>query len=345
MKKALFPLLAAVIAASAFGLGEASEYAVAAGDNLEVTVYDHPDLATTARVDDKGFILFPLIGRVYVGGLTVSRIADVIKVRLADGWVVDPQVTVFIREYRSIKVAVMGQVRTPGLFSVKAGTTFLEVLSRAGGITDEAGATATVARTAPGAGGGREMTVNLDRLIGQGDASLDLTLLDGDSIYVSQADFFSVSGEVRRPDRYRLEEGTTLEVALAAAGGRTDNAYREGIVVTRRTEGGPVDLEAGSAEKGLSMEILSGDRIHVPGKSASRFYVTGEVARPGTFPYEESLTVIKAVTRAGGFTEKASKGRIEIRREVEGEMKVIKKAGEDEPVLPEDVIVVPESFF
>jgi polysaccharide export outer membrane protein len=210
----------------------------------------------------------------------------------------------------------------------------------AGGLTSGAGDRAAVTRVT-----GRQQTVDIDlvRLLEAGDASHDIPLLDGDSIYVEEASFFAVSGEVRNPGRYRFRDGITLEEALAMAGGLTDNASREGIVLTRETQEGTVDLETGSWEGDVG--VLQGDRIHVSRRKSRVFYVTGEVGRPGSYSHEENLTVLKAITKAGGFSERASRGRVQIRRETDGGTKVLKKVGNDDPVLPEDVIVVPESFF
>lgn len=74
------------------------------------------------------------------------------------------------------------------------------------------------------------------------------------------------------------------------------------------------------------------------------FFVSGEVNRPGGYAYEDGLTVLKAVTLAGGFTDKAAPGRIKIKRLRENEEQTISVKLKD-PVYPDDIIVVPESFF
>jgi protein involved in polysaccharide export with SLBB domain len=74
------------------------------------------------------------------------------------------------------------------------------------------------------------------------------------------------------------------------------------------------------------------------------FFVSGEVKSPGGYPFEEGLTVLKAVTLAGGFTDKAAPGRIKIKRLRENDEVTI-SANLKDPVHPDDIIVVPESFF
>jgi len=90
-----------------------------------------------------------------------------------------------------------------------------------------------------------------------------------------------------------------------------------------------------------NLEIKNGDTIYVP---SLVFYVTGEVKNPARYPYEENITVLMAVTTAGGFTDKASSGRIYIIRE-EGGVKNKIKVKLDDSIAPGDTIVVPESWF
>ena len=71
----------------------------------------------------------------------------------------------------------------------------------------------------------------------------------------------------------------------------------------------------------------------------------GEIKKPDAYKYSEGTTVVKAITMAGGFTDKASKGKVKIIRKIGGKEEVLEKVKMDETVLPDDVIVVPESFF
>ena len=243
----------------------AQDYIVGEGDVLKITVYDHDDLTTTARISGDGAINFPLIGQVEVKGLTLSQITRKISELLADGYIVDPQVNIFIQEFRSKKAFVMGEVNKPGLHVLHGNTTFLELLSEAGGLTKDAGDKAIIKRK-PNFSDKNEdvITIDLKSLLEKGDQSLDVPIMDSDSIYITKAGVFYVTGEVKRPDAYKYDEGTT---------------------------------------------------------------------------------VIKAITMGGGFTDKASKGRVKIIRKVNGKEEAIEKVKMDEPILPDDVIVVPESFF
>jgi len=112
------------------------DYAIGEGDLLKVTVYDNPDLATEARVND-GRITFPLIGEIFVNDLTVSDVEKKITALLTDGYLKKPHVSVTILEYGK-KVYVNGEVRNPGAYKITKGLTVLKAITIAGGFTMKA---------------------------------------------------------------------------------------------------------------------------------------------------------------------------------------------------------------
>jgi polysaccharide export outer membrane protein len=324
------------------GGGAAEEYLVGEGDILRISVYGHDDLTTEVRVSGEGTISFPLIEDVAVGGKTVAEIADVVTQGLADGFIIDPQVSVFVSEFRSMSVTIMGNVRNPGLYELHGQTTFLELLSKAGGLSDEAGDRATIKRKGSTPGTGGVIAVDLRRLVREGDTNLDVIIVDGDNIYVGEAELFYITGEVRKPASYRLEGATSVAKAITLAGGVTSKADREQVLLIRGDDNSEETVDSAS---GRAREVLirRGDTIYVP--EAGLFYVTGEVEKPGSFPWEQGTTVIKAAARAGGFTDKAAEGRTRIVRVVDGEETVLRDVDPDDAVLPGDVVIVPESFF
>ncbi len=96
--------------------------------------------------------------------------------------------------------------------------------------------------------------------------------------------------------------------------------------------------------KRLADGYLKDPRVVIYITKYRNFFVSGEVKNPGAYPYENGLTVLKAVTLAGGFTNKAAEGRIQIKR-MKGKEEETVRVKLDDPVFPDDVIVVPESFF
>lgn len=234
-------------------------YQLGDGDVLRISIYSHPDLDTVARVS-AGAVNIPLVGTIKIGGLTVEQAGEKIAGLLAEGYLVNPHVTVFVQEFRSNRVTIMGQVNNPGLYELSGATTILELISKAGGLTAHYGEIVTVHRRTNESAEEKVMTVNLKRLVEEGDATLDLPIHDGDNVVVSQAGVFYVTGEVRRPDAYKLEDGITVLMAITKAGGFTASAARKQVKIIRTIEGREQVMER------VSMQELmqAGDVMVVP---------------------------------------------------------------------------------
>jgi len=238
--------------------GYCQDYVVGERDVLKITVYDQPDLTTVGRVSGEGTIFFPFLGEVKVKGLTLPQIAARLSSQLADGYIVNPQVSVYIEEYRSRKVLLIGEVVRPGPYELTGPTTLIELLSRAGPLSSNAGDEAIIKRKQPG--GEQAIKIDLGRLIEKGDTSIDLVLQDGDSIYIPKAGVFYVHGEVKSPNVYKYKEGLTVIKAITMAGGFTDIASPKRIRITRKENGKEVTLE----KVGFDELVKADDVIVVP---------------------------------------------------------------------------------
>ena len=338
-------VLCACAAALAPAPAGSEEYLLGEGDILQITVFGHADLTTTVRVPPEGSVRFPLIGSIGAAGLTAGQLAAAITAGLADGFIVDPQVTVAVQEYRMKQAGIVGRVNRPGQYDFRGRLTFLELLSRAGGLAADAGAQAFVRRQAAPGAPATELTVDLKALVRRGDLSGDIEIRDGDIATVPEAGSFFLTGEVRRPGELRFEEGMSVMRAITLAGGFSERAVTDRVTVLRaegeRERMLELDLAAASAEGSLRR----GDIIVVAAARAEVCYVTGEVKNAGAYPCGRETDVLKAVTLAGGFTDAAAKGKIRIVRRVGGQEQVRERVGLEEPVLANDVLVVPKSFF
>jgi polysaccharide export outer membrane protein len=324
----------------------AEEYAVGAGDILQITVFDHPDLQTTAQVSREGQIRFPLIGQVPVKGLSVPQVVEALTAALANGYLIDPQVSVTVQEFRKNKSSVIGKVNRPGQYEFQGHMTFLELLSRAGGLAPDAGSQAVIRRkSASEAIRAGDLVIDLKALIAEGDTYRDIEILDGDTVTVTEAGTVFLTGEVRRPGEYRFEEGMTLIRALTLAGGFTERAAADQVRIIRSEEGREVVIDVSASPAGLEQPVRRSDVVVVKVARAEVCYVTGEVKNAGAYRCEKDTSVLKAVTLAGGFTDAAAKGKIRIIRRVGGQEQVREKVGLDEVVAPDDVIIVPKTFF
>jgi len=108
------------------------------GDVFEVRIYGEKGLSGVHRMADDGSIDFPLIGRVDANGLTPREIGAQIVERLRQGYLVSPSVSVYVREYNSRKIFVLGQVKTPGTFAYSSGMNVVEAVALAGGFSPTA---------------------------------------------------------------------------------------------------------------------------------------------------------------------------------------------------------------
>lgn len=213
------------------GFSHSAVYIVGPGDVVDISVYDNNDLATTVRVDASGNIIMPLLGQVKVSELTTSQVGEKITQLLADGYLVNPQVNVFVKEFRSKKVVVLGRVRSPGLIELSGPISFLELVSRAGGLQPDAGDTATVKRKEGGSD--KIIVIDLKSLIEGGDLAHNIPILDGDTVVVAKSGMCYVTGEVKEPGSYPCGEGSTVLKLIALANGFTGKASKSSVRVVR----------------------------------------------------------------------------------------------------------------
>jgi len=152
---------------------------------------------------------------------------------------------------------------------------------------------------------------------------------------------FYISGAVSRPGAFQFKEGMTVAKAVVLAGGFSENAKEDDLKLRRLAEEGEIVLDAT-----IDSEILPGDVVIIGSRTVVGlvFYVHGEVARPGAYPFSDNLTVEKAITLAGGFGKRASKRKIEIVRDSDPERKS-KRVNLNDQVEPGDVINVGTSLF
>ena len=157
------------------------------GDVVEIRVLREEDLGGTYQVSNDGTLDYPLIGEVKLVGRRPEEIAEEIRARLADGYLVDPQVSVLVKERKSQKVHVLGQVNQAGSFGYESGMSIVQAITNAGGFTKLASQNGvTVTRIGPT---GEKMTFKVPvGDIGSGKAA-NVQLIPGDIIFVHEAIF------------------------------------------------------------------------------------------------------------------------------------------------------------
>jgi polysaccharide export outer membrane protein len=241
----------------------APDYQIGPQDALKITVYDADGLNGEYRVDNDGFISFALLGRIAVGGLTLQGVQEKLRTQLANGYIRNPQVRVDIQEYKSQSIFVSGEVRSPAELRMTGGMTLLKALAQAGSPMSSASSLLTIARQkkpgAPPAHSGEDVsdviTVNWRDL--QVGKTADIPLQDGDVVFVPKAQTFYIQGYVRNGGSYVLEPGTTVEQAIALAGGLTERGSSRGIKATRLIDGKTVEMSLNLSDKVQPGDVIS----------------------------------------------------------------------------------------
>jgi protein involved in polysaccharide export with SLBB domain len=261
----------------------------------------------------------PLAGNLRVEGLTIPQLERLLTERLGP-FVDRPNVVVNPKEINSLRIFIVGSIRRPDVsigpvrpaFILRGGNTLLEALSDVEFLPDADLAASYVSR------GQVIIPVDLKALLKDGDLRQNLLLEPGDRVVVpGPLKEVTVLGEVRQPDRYRVNLDTTLMDALSIARGvnpQTADLYM--AYVARRKQVLPINLKRlltmGDLSQNLVME--DGDVVYVPDSRDNRFFVLGEVFRPGVVNYTEPMDVVEAVAQAGGFLITAQRSQVVVVR-------------------------------
>jgi len=243
------------------------EYVISPGDLIEVTVYEEPDLSRTVKVSPSGDISYPLLGRMKLAGLSISQVESKFRRFLDREYLVNSQVTVFVREYG--KVSVLGSVNKPGAYELKDNLTLLDAIALAGGFKEVADLTnVKVIRTESG----KENTIyiNAEDITVRGDSGKNISLRSSDTVYVSQVGKVTIIGEVNRPGTYDIKPNMKAVEAITMAGGFTKIAAPKKIKIARTEDGIEktimvnVDEITKKGRKDKDVLLKSGDIIMVP---------------------------------------------------------------------------------
>ena len=176
------------------------------------------------------------------------------KDALGKDFLVDPQLSIAVTQYRNRQVYVLGAVRTPGVYPLKHNATLLEIISEAGGLTPEAGwmvrlvramegSNATTPKTGEDVAQRPGINVDIEKLFA-GQIQQPIQVRNGDTIHVPPGDFIFVTGEVTKPGRYRLKREDTVDKIIILAGGFTKFAAKKQIRVRRVINGQPKEFRA-----------------------------------------------------------------------------------------------------
>ena len=278
------------------------DYHIGPEDLIDISVFEVPELSRTVRVSATGEISLPLIGTVKVAGESPIALEQLLRDTLRKTYVNDPQVVVFMREFHSDPVSVMGAVKMPGNYQIQTHKTLVEVLAMAQGFTEgparlpgrdivvtrkvshnetpdtgtsDAGTSASSPALESKNGTPEIVEVPIKELMNSGDPKWNILIYPGDVVKVVPAGTVYVAGDVTRPGGFPLTDFDNISViqALSMAGGPLRTAVRKNAVIIRRDAQGnrleqKVDL--GRVLKGQNPDVMLGanDILFVPGSAS-----------------------------------------------------------------------------
>jgi polysaccharide export outer membrane protein len=259
---------------------EPGSYILGPRDVLKVTIFNEEQLSRdSVPIEMDGTIEYPLVGRVRVGGLTTRQVEQEL-IRLLGtrtgpdgkltGYLRNPQITVSVRDYRTVRVWVMGQVVRQGSHELQGGrATLMDAIAEAGGFSSTAGRTVSVVRGSGSEGSGPTLPTSAPARnqiqvsredIDSGVATV-IRLRDGDTVFVSKADEVFVTGQVKSPNKYVMTEKMTVLQAITLAGGYTDRAAKNRIEIQREVNGRKEKFRVKETDL-----VQPGDTIIVPSR-------------------------------------------------------------------------------
>ncbi|KHE92721.1 MAG: polysaccharide biosynthesis/export family protein [Candidatus Scalindua rubra] len=292
-------------------LGE--DYLIGSGDVLDIKVFDSEDLNRKVRVGGDGYISLPLIGSIIAGGLSVPDLEFNIAYEYSLKYLKDPQISVYVLEFHSKRVAVLGEVKNPQLLEMTRNkSNLLEMISLCGGVTKDA----------------------------------------GDLIYIIRptTQYNSVDNN-RSTAQYNDGRNNGYGMEAYDSGG-DEAGWEDEDYLRIRDEVITVSVsELVKYQNPLSnVEVLPGDMISIP--PAPFYFVFGEVDKPGAFMLKQKMTALQAISQAGKFSNIAKNKIKLIREDIDTREKIIttldiKKLakGEDEDIkiMGGDVLLVGKS--
>ncbi len=298
------------------------DYIIGVGDNIQINVYGASQQDYSLQVKTNRAIQIPNIGPVYVGGVTWGEAKALIKSRLASiyngmqGSSPNTFASINIGDVSGININVIGEVNSPGTYTLPATATVFNALYLAGGPgTNGSFRSIDVVRN-----GKTITTIDVYDYLINGDTRANIQLRNNDVVLVKPyLQRIFVEGAFKRQGIFEAKPGETLADVIRYAGGFTSDAYRKQVSLTRNNSQ-TLDFMTVDAANFESTPLLDGDQIE-SGKVVelyeNRVTISGAVYRPGNYELTKGLTLKKLIEKAEGVKDDAFLERGIITRKLE----------------------------
>jgi protein involved in polysaccharide export with SLBB domain len=337
------------------------DYKLSAGDELLINVWGDSELNLKLKISPEGTVLIPEVGPVSMSGRTVDEAE--IHLRKELGRIMTPLegsspeaksfVSVSLSQIRSIKVNMVGELVSPGTYTLPSFATLFNVIYAAGGVNN----IGTLREIKLFRNSKQVTTLDVYDYLLHGKYESNVRLEENDMVIVGTYDqLVTVSGQVKRNRIYELEKGETLEDLLKMAGGFTGDAYVKDVQVKRKSE---TRYRIATVSEGKFADFVMRDGDEVAVGAVVPFYenrltVTGAVWRPGEYELTEEVhTVRQLVGQAAGLKGDEFSGRAQVTRlnadftttmiavDIQG---ILAGIASDFELQAEDILHIPSQF-
>ncbi len=287
-----------------------ANYKLSAGDEVVIDIWGDAISNITATISPDGSINVPNLGPVYLAGQTVEKAEKSLKSYLSKIYsgIAQEEPTTFVKlalgKTKTVTVNVVGDVEKPGSYTLPALSTIASAMYLAEGPND----LGTIRAINLYRNGKLVSSFDVYEFIAKGTFNSNVKLEDNDVISVAPyAGVVTVMGGVKRPMKYEVKPGETLDKVLAYAGGFSDAAFADKVHVDRKVTGAQTGAVGESfdvtAEKYSSFEVKDGDVITVnvnADQFKNRVQIAGAVWHPGTYAITSETTTLKQLIQAAG---------------------------------------------
>ena len=275
-----------------------ANYILGPGDQLIIDVWGNSELNVSYTITPDGYITVPGLGRIMLNGLNIQQAESKIRNEFStiysdlDSPTPGTFLAISVGNVRTIKVNVMGEVKTPGTYTLSSFASAFHALYVSGGPS-----TIGSLRNIRIFRGGRNVTtVDLYEYLMKGNNTYDINLHDGDIVMVEPySTLVQITGEIKRPMWYEMREDETLQDLIRFAGGFSGNAYRANVTLHRK---GINSMEAFTLNQSdyASFNLQDGDQIGVGNildKFSNMVEITGSVERPGRYALGDRISTVR----------------------------------------------------
>lgn len=295
----------------------AADYVVGPGDTVHVQLFGNQNAEYELPIDRNGTIRFPGVGPISVAGLSYVAMQDLINQRVSKQFI-GTQVSVTLGELRGLQIFVVGDVNSPGSYSVSPMSTITTALAQCGGIAEQG----SMRRVQLKRNGELIQTLDVYDLLLRGNTRADARLRAGDVVFVPPVGTrVAVAGEVNRPAIYEYIGAANVADIIGLAGGLKPTAHRSGVKVERFEAGrGLRVIEADQARPaGRELKVSDGDTLIVPAGVAQledSIILAGNVQRPGEYQWRPGLRISDLIRNTRDLKAGSDLNYLLIRREV-----------------------------